>query len=58
MKSFAYAYAIDTFHIKEKVNVFSVKDLARSFCDLKNGVKSQNKQSNIKWHDLKHCALN
>ncbi len=29
MKSYVYAYAIDTSHIKEKVNVFSVKDLAR-----------------------------
>jgi hypothetical protein len=29
MKSFAYAYAIGTFHIKEKVNVFNVKNLAR-----------------------------
>jgi hypothetical protein len=27
MKSFSYAYAIGTSHIKEKVNVFSVKDL-------------------------------
>ncbi len=42
MKSSAYAYVINTFHIKEKVNVFNVKDLTRSFCDLKNGVESWN----------------
>jgi hypothetical protein len=30
MKSFVYAYAIGTSHMKEKINVFSVKDLARS----------------------------
>ncbi len=29
MKSSTYAYVISTFDIKEKVNVFSVKDLAR-----------------------------
>jgi hypothetical protein len=29
MKSSMYAYAIGTSHIKEKVNVFNVKDLAR-----------------------------
>ncbi len=40
MKFFMYAYAINISHVKEKVNVFSVKDLARSFCDLKNGVES------------------
>jgi hypothetical protein len=37
MKSFAYAYAIGTSHIKEKVNVFNDKDLARSFYEFKNG---------------------
>ncbi len=30
MKSFAYAYAIGTFHIKEKINLFCDKDLTRS----------------------------
>jgi hypothetical protein len=35
-----YAYAIGTSQTKDKVNVFSVKDLARSICDLNNGVKS------------------
>ncbi len=44
MKFFAYAYAIGIFHIKEKINVLNVKDLTRSFCDLKNGVKSRNEQ--------------
>jgi hypothetical protein len=29
MKSFACAYVINISHIKEKVNVFNVKDLAR-----------------------------
>jgi hypothetical protein len=36
------AYAIGTSHIKEKVNVFNVKDLAWSICDLNNGIKSWN----------------
>jgi hypothetical protein len=44
MNFFVYAYAISISHIKEKVNVFSVKDLARTFCDLKNGVEFQNEQ--------------
>jgi hypothetical protein len=30
MKSSTCAYAIGTFHMEKKVNVFSVKDLARS----------------------------
>ncbi len=30
MKNLAYAYAIGIFHIKENVNVFSVKYLART----------------------------
>jgi hypothetical protein len=29
MKSYVYAYAIGTSHIKKKIGVFSVKDLAR-----------------------------
>ncbi len=29
-QKFAFAYAIGTSHINEKVNVFNVKDLARS----------------------------
>jgi hypothetical protein len=41
MKSFMYTYAISTSHTKEKVNVFSVKDLARSICDLHNGIQSR-----------------
>jgi len=40
MKSFMYVYVIGNFHIEEKVNVFNVKDLAISFCDLKNGIES------------------
>jgi hypothetical protein len=39
MKSFMYAYVIGNSHIEEKVNVFNVKDLAISFCDLKNGME-------------------
>jgi hypothetical protein len=39
MKINAYAYAIGISHIKEKVNVFSVKYLARSSCDIKNGIE-------------------
>jgi hypothetical protein len=39
-----YAYAIVIFHIKEKINVLSVKDLVRKFCDLKNGIKLGNEQ--------------
>jgi hypothetical protein len=30
MNFFTYAYAISTSHIKEKVNVFNVKNLSRS----------------------------
>jgi hypothetical protein len=44
MKSYAYAYAIGTSHIKEKVNALSVKYLTRSSCDLKNGIKFRNEQ--------------
>ncbi len=44
MKSSVYAYAIGTFHMKEKISVFTVKDLARSSCDLKNGVRSQDEK--------------
>jgi hypothetical protein len=39
MKSYAYAYAIGTSHIKEKINVFNVKYLAQSSCDKKNGIE-------------------
>jgi hypothetical protein len=42
MKSFACAYAIGTFHTTEKINVLNVKDLARSICDLNNGIQFQN----------------
>jgi hypothetical protein len=44
MKSFLYAYVIGNFHLKEKVNVFNVKDLARSFYDIKNGIEFQDEQ--------------
>jgi hypothetical protein len=44
MKNYVYAYAISTSHIKEKIGMFNVKDLVRSSCDLKNGVKSQDEQ--------------
>jgi hypothetical protein len=39
MKGFVYLDAIGTSRIKEKVNVFNVKDIiARSIYDLNNGV--------------------
>jgi hypothetical protein len=44
MKFFVYAYAIGISHIKEKVNVFNVKDITRTFCDLKSGIESQDEQ--------------
>jgi hypothetical protein len=40
MKSFMYAYAINTSHTKEDINVFSVKDL--TICDINNGIQSRN----------------
>jgi len=60
MKNFTYAYATGTFHINGKVNVLSVRDLARSsniilwfkkwrWIKMNNGVK---------WHNLKHRSLN
>jgi hypothetical protein len=43
-KSYAYAYAIGTSHIKEKINVLNVKYLAQSSCDLKNGIEFRDEQ--------------
>jgi hypothetical protein len=43
---FWYACAIGTSHTKEKLNVFILKDLARSIFDLNNGIKFWDKQ----WH--------
>jgi hypothetical protein len=44
MKSYAYAYAIGTSHIKDKINVLNVKYLAQSSCDLKNGIEFRDEQ--------------
>jgi hypothetical protein len=57
MKSFMSAYVIGNSHIEEKVNVFNVKDLAISFCDLKMAWNFK-MDNGTKWHNLKHRALN
>jgi hypothetical protein len=44
MKSYVYAYAFGTSHIKEKVNVLNVNYLTRSSSDLKNGIEFRDEQ--------------
>lgn len=60
MKFFTYAYAISTSHIKEKVNVFNVRNLAVQQDQFVIQIVALNLDMNngVKWHNMKHRALN